>query len=77
MSYATRHRFAGKAEARLRKSRYPIRLVTAASLFDGYDAALCSIGCIMRASGAEVVQFSALSQLSRSHEYHSPRRPCE
>ncbi|MBC7919498.1 MAG: methylmalonyl-CoA mutase family protein [Ferruginibacter sp.] len=37
------------------KSKYPIRLVTAASLFDGHDAAINLMRRILQASGAEVI----------------------
>lgn len=37
------------------QSKYPIRIVTAASLFDGHDAAINIMRRIMQASGAEVI----------------------
>jgi len=37
------------------KPRHHIRLVTAASLFDGHDAAINIMRRIMQASGAEVI----------------------
>jgi len=55
MSQAVAQRFAGKAEAQPYTSRYPIRIVTAASLFDGHDAAINLMRRIMQASGAEVI----------------------
>ncbi|GIV24140.1 MAG: Fused isobutyryl-CoA mutase [Bacteroidia bacterium] len=55
MSQAVTQRFAGKAEAQPYKSRYPLRIVTAASLFDGHDAAINLMRRLMQASGAEVI----------------------
>jgi len=55
MSQATVQRFAGKAEVEPYRSRYPIRIVTAASLFDGHDAAINLMRRLMQASGAEVI----------------------
>ncbi len=37
------------------KLRYPVRIVTAASLFDGHDAAINVMRRLMQASGAEVI----------------------
>ena len=37
------------------QSQYPIRFVTAASLFDGHDAAINIMRRILQASGAEVI----------------------
>lgn len=37
------------------QSKYPIRIVTAASLFDGHDAAINIMRRIMQSSGAEVI----------------------
>ncbi len=37
------------------KTRYPIRIVTAASLFDGHDAAINMIRRLLQDSGAEVI----------------------
>ncbi|MDW8236490.1 MAG: methylmalonyl-CoA mutase family protein [Bacteroidia bacterium] len=55
---ATAQRFAGKAEAQPYKSKYPIRIVTAASLFDGHDAAINLMRRIMQSSGAEVIHLA-------------------
>jgi len=38
-----------------RKSRYPVRFVTATSLFDGHDAAINVMRRILQAAGAEVI----------------------
>ena len=38
---------------------YPVRIVTAASLFDGHDAAINIMRRLMQASGAEVIHFYA------------------
>jgi methylmalonyl-CoA mutase len=54
MSVATQ-RFAGKAEEAPYRSTYPIRIVTAASLFDGHDAAINLMRRLMQATGAEVI----------------------
>lgn len=51
----TVQRFAGKAEAAPYQAKYPIRIVTAASLFDGHDAAINLMRRLMQASGAEVI----------------------
>ena len=37
------------------KFRYPIRIVTAASLFDGHDAAINIMRRLMQSAGAEVI----------------------
>ncbi|MCS7162183.1 MAG: hypothetical protein NZ958_02480, partial [Bacteroidia bacterium] len=58
MPAPTAQRFVGKAEAQPYKSKYPIRLVTAASLFDGHDAAINLMRRIMQASGAEVIHLA-------------------
>lgn len=42
-------------EVTIYKPRYPIRIVTAASLFDGHDAAINLMRRIIQASGAEVI----------------------
>ncbi|MEX0747239.1 MAG: cobalamin-dependent protein, partial [Rhodothermales bacterium] len=42
-------------ESRPYKPKHPIRFVTAASLFDGHDAAINIIRRILQASGAEVI----------------------
>ncbi len=55
MAQVAAQRFAGKAEAEPYRSRYPIRIVTAASLFDGHDAAINLMRRLMQASGAEVI----------------------
>ncbi|MCX7607076.1 MAG: cobalamin-dependent protein, partial [Bacteroidia bacterium] len=55
MSQPTTQRFAGKAEVQPYRSRYPIRIVTAASLFDGHDAAINLMRRLMQATGAEVI----------------------
>ena len=44
MSVATQ-RFAGKAEEAPYRATYPIRIVTAASLFDGHDAEIGRASC--------------------------------
>ena len=54
MSVATQ-RFAGKAEEAPYRATYPIRIVTAASLFDGHDAAINLMRRLMQATGAEVI----------------------
>ncbi|MEJ5301951.1 MAG: methylmalonyl-CoA mutase family protein [Bacteroidales bacterium] len=43
------------SEVTIYKPRYPIRIVTAASLFDGHDAAINLMRRILQASGAEVI----------------------
>ncbi|PSR52272.1 methylmalonyl-CoA mutase [Adhaeribacter arboris] len=43
------------ASVEVYKSVYPIRIVTAASLFDGHDAAINIMRRILQASGAEVI----------------------
>ncbi|RMF50176.1 MAG: hypothetical protein D6750_05205, partial [Bacteroidetes bacterium] len=55
MKPAVAQRFAGKAEVEPYRSQYPIRIVTAASLFDGHDAAINLMRRLMQASGAEVI----------------------
>jgi len=55
MSAPVVQRFAGKAEAEPYRSQYPIRIVTAASLFDGHDAAINLMRRLMQATGAEVI----------------------
>ncbi|WP_373330668.1 cobalamin-dependent protein [Salmonirosea aquatica] len=42
-------------ELNVKKYRYPIRILTAGSLFDGHDAAINIMRRIMQASGAEVI----------------------
>jgi methylmalonyl-CoA mutase len=37
------------------KPKFPIRIVTAASLFDGHDAAINIMRRIIQSSGAEVI----------------------
>ena len=37
------------------KAKYPIRFVTASSLFDGHDASINIVRRILQASGAEVI----------------------
>lgn len=60
MSQATTpgQRLAGKAEAQPYKSRYPIRIVTAAALFDGHDAAINLMRRILQATGAEIIHLA-------------------
>lgn len=48
-------RFAGKAEVAPYRSQYPIRIISAASLFDGHDAAINLMRRLMQATGAEVI----------------------
>ncbi|MDK2908445.1 MAG: isobutyryl-CoA mutase [Bacteroidales bacterium] len=43
------------SEVTIYKPRYPIRIVTAASLFDGHDAAINLMRRILQTSGAEVI----------------------
>ena len=42
-------------KARIYSPKNPIRIVTAASLFDGHDASINIMRRIMQASGAEVI----------------------
>ncbi|HEX9659822.1 MAG TPA: cobalamin-dependent protein, partial [Rhodothermales bacterium] len=42
-------------ESEIYRPKHPIRFVTAASLFDGHDAAINIMRRILQASGAEVV----------------------
>ncbi|MCS6895282.1 MAG: methylmalonyl-CoA mutase family protein [Bacteroidia bacterium] len=58
MSQAVAQRFAGKAEAQPYKSRHPIRIVTAASLFDGHDAAINLMRRILQSTGAEIIHLA-------------------
>jgi methylmalonyl-CoA mutase len=46
---------AGAASGRLHRPAHPVRLVTAASLFDGHDAAINVMRRILQAQGAEVI----------------------
>ena len=50
------HPLAGLAQHRTpHRGQPPVRLVTAASLFDGHDAAINLMRRILQASGAEII----------------------
>ena len=44
----------------------PIRVVTAASLFDGHDAAINIMRRILQAQGAEVIHLEAIQRMDRA-----------
>ena len=49
------------------KPRHKVRFVTAASLFDGHDAAINIMRRILQGMGAEVIQDRKSTRLNSSH----------